>query len=137
MKFVVDANVVLSCLLREGTNAALLVNPILQLYAPAFLFQELQKHLPEILERTHRSASDLSALLTAFQYVIQVVPQEDFADLSDTAKRICPDQNDFMYFALAMKLQCPLWSNDKALRIQDHVRVVSTAELLAELSQNL
>ncbi len=41
-----------------------------------------------------------------------------------------PDENDIIYFALALKLKCCIWSNDKALKRQDRIMVLSTKELL-------
>ena len=35
-----------------------------------------------------------------------------------------PDENDSEYFALAMKFGCPIWSNDKRIKLQDKVRVI-------------
>ena len=35
-----------------------------------------------------------------------------------------------MYFALALKLNCGIWSNDKKLKNQDKVKVYSTEDLL-------
>ena len=37
------------------------------------------------------------------------------------------------YFALALKLNCPIWSEDKALKKQSKVKVYSTSELLKEI----
>ncbi|MBI2152065.1 hypothetical protein HYU21_05030 [Candidatus Woesearchaeota archaeon] len=35
-----------------------------------------------------------------------------------------------VYFALALKLNCALWSNDKKLREQSEVKVYNTYELV-------
>ena len=45
------------------------------------------------------------------------------------AEEISPDEKDILYFALALKLKCGIWSNDKRLKQQDQVRIYSTAEL--------
>lgn len=46
------------------------------------------------------------------------------------AKEISPDKNDIAYFALALKLKCPIWTNDKKLKDQDEIKVYSTSELI-------
>jgi len=40
-----------------------------------------------------------------------------------------PDYDDTEYLALAITLNCPLWSNDKALTQQKQVTVLSTQEI--------
>ena len=43
---------------------------------------------------------------------------------------ISPDADDTAYIALALHLNCPIWSNDKKLKKQDKVKVITTKELL-------
>lgn len=45
------------------------------------------------------------------------------------AQSITPDKYDQDYFALALKLGCPIWSNDKALKGQKRIKVYSTKEV--------
>ena len=45
-------------------------------------------------------------------------------------KKISPDINDTEYFALALKLKCSIWSNDKKLKKQNKVKVYSTEEIV-------
>jgi len=46
------------------------------------------------------------------------------------AKKLSPDPDDAAYFALALKLGIPIWSNDKKLTGQKQVRIYSTEELM-------
>jgi predicted nucleic acid-binding protein len=41
-----------------------------------------------------------------------------------------PDKKDVEYLALALKEKVPLWSNDKELKKQSYVMVLSTREIL-------
>jgi len=49
------------------------------------------------------------------------------------AKSISPDPDDSDFFALALKLNCPIWSEEKKLKKQLEVKVVNTSELIEEL----
>lgn len=40
---------------------------------------------------------------------------------------------DSEYFALALKLNCAIWSNDKRLKQQDKIKVYSTEDLVKVL----
>ena len=61
--------------------------------------------------------------------IINIIPKEDFVDYIEEAEKISPDPNDIMYFALALKLKCGIWSNDKRLKRQNKIKVYSTEEL--------
>lgn len=54
---------------------------------------------------------------------------EYYQESSDTS----PDPDDKMYFALALKLNIPIWSNDKELKKQKRVKVYTTEELIEEM----
>jgi len=45
-------------------------------------------------------------------------------------RRVSPDINDVPYLALALKLNCPVWSNDRKLKNQNAVRIYSTQEII-------
>ena len=46
------------------------------------------------------------------------------------ALQLSPDLKDAPYIALALKLNCPIWSQDKALKKQSVVKIYSTEELI-------
>jgi len=66
---------------------------------------------------------------------IEFIPFEEFVDLHEKAEQVSPDPNDVHYFALALKLSCGIWSNDKALKRQTAVKVFSTDDLLKLLGE--
>ena len=49
MKLVVDANVIVSCLIKEGKSIELLLNFLFEIYAPEFVLKEISNHKYEIL----------------------------------------------------------------------------------------
>ncbi len=99
MDLVVDANVLFSALIKEGFSHNLFFNENLHLFTPEYIFTELEKHKKELLNKTEK------------------------------AEEITPDPDDMAYFALALKLNCAIWSNDKKLKPQDKVEVYNTHEL--------
>ena len=62
--------------------------------------------------------------------VITIIPQEEYSKFIKEAEMISPDENDVLYFALALKLKCGLWSNDKRLKEQNKVIIYSTSEFM-------
>jgi len=136
MKLVVDANVLFSLLIKEGKTKELFMDFSLDLYAPEFVFDELEKHRQEILEKTKRSNDEFNSVLDIFEKIVKVVPTKDLTAYAENAKQISPDENDVSYFALALKLNCPIWSNDKELKKQNKIKVYSTEDLINALKDD-
>ena len=130
MRLVVDANILFSALISEGKTAEILVNNMGELYAPEFLLEEFRNHKREILTKTKRTSEDFEFIFGLFKEIIITVPSYEYRDFLPKAKEISPDPDDVPYFALALKLQIPLWSNDKKLKQQTQLKVCSTQDLL-------
>jgi len=130
MKLVVDANILFSALIKDSLTAEIISNGKIELFAPEFLFQEFEKYSGIILRKTSRTRKDFSKAVEAIKETLTIIPQEDFQEYIAEAKKICPDPQDTIYFALALKLKCPIWSNDKELKKQELVKIHSTHELI-------
>ena len=65
---------------------------------------------------------------------VNIVDDEDVARFAKEARALAPHIEDVPCFALALALDCGIWSNEKAFKKQSKVRVYSTAELLNLLS---
>ena len=133
MKLVIDANIIFSCFIKNGKSSELLINPLFELYTPDFVFEEIDKYSDVILKKTHRTWDEFIELISVFNGLIIVISPEFIKDNLIIAEKICPDFKDVPYFALALKLNCPIWSNDKALKLQDIIKIYSTEELVRKL----
>ena len=69
------------------------------------------------------------------QIKIKLIPYEGFQPFMKEAEQISPDTKDTEYLALAMKLKCAVWSNDKKLKTQDKVKIYSTEDLKKEFNK--
>jgi predicted nucleic acid-binding protein len=131
MELVIDANVVISALIASsGKTCDLMFSDRLRLYAPEFLSDEIDKHKAEICKKSKLVEVELDLAFALIFSRITLVPHADFSRHLSKAENICPDPDDTEYFALASRMGCPIWSNDKALKKQDSIRVISTHELL-------
>lgn len=133
MDLVLDANILFSGLLKNSLTAELLFHEHLKLYAPEFILEEFFKYEFLIETKMKRSHGEFVQIMHALKEVISVVPQEEYSELFEKAKRVSPDEKDFLYFALALKLGCAIWSNDKRLKDQKQIVVYSTPELVSLL----
>jgi predicted nucleic acid-binding protein len=132
----VDANILFAALIKKGHTELLLFNPKLKLIAPSYLFDELEKHKEVILKKTARSRDDLNNTLQDLRSIINMVPKERYEAELGKANLISPDPGDADYFALALKTRIPIWSNDKALKQQDSIKILTTKELINAQDDN-
>ncbi len=131
MKLVVDANIVFSALIKKGKTAELFFESELTLFSPEFLFEEVKKHKLDILKKTERTEEDVEKALMVLEKRVDIVKNKDTEKFLAQARSFCPDKGDVDYIALALKLKCPIWSQDKVLRQkQNKVKVWTTEELM-------
>lgn len=133
MELVVDANVLFSALIKQDITAEILLDLSLNIYSPEFILEEFEKHKQEILSKTKRTEEEFRGILDILKKIITLVPAEEFEDYLKESKEISPDPKDTAYLALALKLNSPIWSNDKKLKEQVKIKIYSTKELADEL----
>jgi predicted nucleic acid-binding protein len=140
VKLVIDANELFSAIIGRGKGLQSLVMDIIfsekvELFAPFRLLAELEKNRREIKRKSGFSDKEFDAFVEIIKLKIKFIPLEDFLDRILEAKDISPDPKDIEYFALALKLNCRIWSEERRLKRQSRVEVLSTSELIEFLSR--
>ena len=130
MQIIIDANPIISMLIKPGKPLELLLREELSIVAPAFLFEEIENNLEIIVKKSKLTKEEVVVFLSIIKQLITIIPEEEFFKYKEKAENICPDVKDAVYFALALYLKCPIWSNEKILKRQDHVIVYATHELM-------
>ena len=131
MDIVVDANIIFAALIKESTTHELLFDERLHIFTTEFFFTEFDKHAEELREKTEKSEEQLNHLLDILKRKITLIPMEGLLPYVDEAEKISPDSDDIAYLALALKLKCAIWSQDKKLKEkQNKVQVYSTEDLV-------
>ena len=130
MDIVVDANVLFAALIKESFSYHLLFSDTFHLFTPEYIFTEFENHKEELLDKTERTEEEFYRVLEILKRRIVLVPLEELNEYVKEAKNITPDPDDMAYFALALKLKCPIWSNDKKLKEQNIIKIYHTHELV-------
>ena len=130
MQVIVDANVLISILIKPGKPVDLLLIEELDFASPELLFEEIENNKELIIQKSGLSKEEIGRFIEVFRRKITVVPEEEFLEYREKAEAICPDEKDITYFALALRMGCPIWSNEKKLKEQDQVKVWATHELM-------
>ena len=129
MDLVVDANIIFAALIKNNFSHHLLFSGNFRLFTPEYMFTELEQHKEEILQKTDRTTEEFLRMVEILKRRIILVPLEELIPYVKEAEKITPDPDDMAYFALALKLDCAIWSNDKKLKEQDKIRIYPTHEL--------
>ena len=131
MDLVVDANEIFAALIKESKTYKLIFDERLHLFSTEFFFTEFKEHSEEIREKTGKTEEELNNLLDVLIKRIALVPMEELLPYLDEAEKISPDPDDVAYIALALKLKCAIWSQDRKLKEnQSKVQVYSTEDLV-------
>ncbi len=130
MHIVIDANVIIAMLIKPGKPVEIFFREDLEISAPEIIFEELRNHKETIIKKSHISDIEIEELLRLLRKRIISIPQKEFIDHIKVAEKICPDPNDVQYFALALHLNCPIWTNEKRLKEQSVIKIYSTHELI-------
>ena len=130
----VDANVMFAALIRAGMTRSILYHIDIRCFAPEFIFKEYDRYRRTIKTKSKMSDRKFQSGFSVVRRRIHVVPEIAFKSCIEHAREISPDINDMLYFAVALSLNIPIWSNDRALREgQDEVWVYSTEDLVRML----
>jgi len=130
---VLDANILFSAVIKNGKTAELLTSDKLDLITPEFILSEFSKYKQELLIKTHRSPEEFAKFLLIIQDKVDIIPSLESKPFLKQAESLSPDPKDLQYFAVALKYNCAIWSNDKILKEQKGIKVFSTSELANEL----
>ncbi len=113
---VLDANILIRAVL--GKRVRLLIEQYVAqvfLCAPDLCFMEAELHLPEIIARRGGERESATVLLTALSPFIVEIDASFYDPYRDKAqKRIgARDPDDWHVVAVALLLNCPIWTEDK------------------------
>ena len=130
-KIVIDANILFASLIKSGVTAKLLFSEKYHLFAPEFLFQEFSKYKQLIMNKTHRTSEEFDQYFAIVKNRIKIVQLSLIKPFLKQASDFSPDPKDTVYHALALKLNCSLWSNDKDLKEnQSKVEILTTRDMM-------
>ena len=131
MKLVLDSNIIFSALIRKSTTRNIILSDVFELHAPEYIFAEITKHKELLLRKSKMTESDFNALLLLLQKHVHFVSKENYNEKMVMAEDILReiDITDSPFLALAMALNCSIWSNDGHFKQQDKIGVYTTKEL--------
>lgn len=133
MKLIVDANVLISALIKDSTARKVLLDPKHEMYTPEYIVQEIYAYVDVISKKNSLSRDEnLRALEILLKYCKQVPPAfylDKLKEAIEIMKKI--DEKDAQYLALAMSFKNDgILSEDKHFEKQNVVKVWKIKDLI-------
>ena len=132
MRVVVDTNILVSFFRQNPVNK-IISNPgffKIQLFSPEYVFEELKKNKNNILKYSRLSSGKFDEKISDLKNFVKAIPKNLFKEFEKEAKKIAPHEKDLPIFALALKLECPIWSNELSFKEQDKIKVFSAFDMI-------
>lgn len=139
MKIVVDSNVLFTFFWSDSIFREFSKIKDIEFLSPEYSLEEINKYSKEIRKKARISSKEFKKALNDLAQVVNFVSLEQYSDFfkkaKDLAKDLSTDQEyEFLYdidfYALALKLNCPIWSNDLLFKKQQKVIVLNTKEII-------
>jgi predicted nucleic acid-binding protein len=130
---VVDASVVVAGLFAEGTvRDVLLTTDAVTLCAPAYLREEVERHLPRVANRARIPVEMVRTIFEDILGCLELIPVGVYASSMSEARRLARLADaigDEDYIALALALNAKIWTLDRDFRRVAGIRVLSTRQV--------
>jgi len=112
-KLAVDANPILSAIIGGKARSVFLNADHISFYTTLFNFKEVEKYIPTLASKYSLPLDDLYLALSTLP--ISVCDVEFYKETLKKATSLIGDRDpdDIHLLGLALKLSCPIWSNDR------------------------
>jgi len=112
-KLAVDANPILSAVIGGKARSVFLDADHISFYTTLFNFKEVEKYIPTLASKRSLPLDDLYLALSTLP--ISVCDVDFYKDTLKKAESLIGDRDpdDIHLLGLALRLSCPIWSNDK------------------------
>ena len=130
MNIVIDTNVFVSALIKEGLTRDLITNSYHTFLFPEFELQEIENHKEEILKKSKLSRKDFYTLLFNLLKYVKIIRIGRIIIYREEANEIMGkiDKNDAQFIATALAFNCIIWSDSKHFQKQNKIKVFTTRE---------
>ena len=138
-QLVVDTNILITFFWENSTFSQILKENKFELFSPEYALTELKKHEEEIIKKANITKNLFDKKREEFLEYIEFISLEMYSGEFKIIQQILKDYRkneeeqlieDIDFLALALKLNCPLWSHDKLLKKQEKIIILTTKDII-------
>ncbi len=135
MKLVIDANIIISALIKDGLHRALIISDKFNLISPDYIVGEVEKYIPYIAKKAKLDVFDIELIFALIFQHITVIPKTEYEDYLNTKEsKSIDDSKDIPYIACYLATKSDgIWSNDGDFKITNEKISIYTTEKLLEV----
>ena len=113
MNIVIDTNILISALIKQGMTRELIVNSQFNLLIPEFELTEIYKHKQLILDKSEISEKEFTSLLNYLLNYFKIIRTDETVHYRIQAKRIMEhiDPDDIIFIATALACDAAISAN--------------------------
>src|SRR4030042_5798228 len=130
MKLIVDNNILFSMMKPDSVASKMFAFLNSEFIAPSFILHEFNRYNNECLKKSGLPKKDFNKRKNFIFSRINFIDFKEYKDFIQEAFKGLLDEDDTPYIALALKIKAPVWSNDKDLKKQEKITILSTEDLM-------
>ncbi len=138
MNIIIDSNILFSALIRDSTIRKLILDCDEVFLFPEYIFEELEEHKEELLRKSKMFEEEFNDLLQLILKKVKVIPNIVLIPYREEAVEIIKDIDidDVIFIACALAYSdSAIWSEDKALKKQNRIKILNTAEAIDSIQK--
>jgi len=130
---VIDANILISALIKDGIIRRILANFKINFLFPDFGLNEIYSCKTEIIRKAKVSEKEFDILLLRLLKYVRLIPFDIIVRYKKEADSIIGhiDKEDTAFIATALAFNAPIWSDDKHFQQQNKVKVLTTKDIIS------
>ncbi len=129
---ILDANIIFSFFKKDSMRRQLikkLLRDNYKLLSPDFVLEEILNNKEKIKKFSQISEPEFAFLFYLLNKEIITLPKSSYSKFLTEAESFAPHTKDNSYFALALYLGCPIWSDEKNFKQQRKIKIFTTKEI--------
>jgi predicted nucleic acid-binding protein len=134
VRIVIDSNALFAALIKDSTTRRIILEYEGLFLFPEVIFEEVEKYKSDLLRKSGMDEKEFNKLLELLLRKVMIVPTElldPYYDESDKLAKSVESPEDQLFFACALAYpDSIIWSNDKKLRKQTKVKIITTSEMI-------
>ena len=137
MNITIDSNILFSAIIKDSLTRKLILEYDGLFLFPSYIFEEMEKHKELLLKKSGMNEKEFNELMGLILKKVAIVQEEVLLKYRQEALEIIRgiDESDVVFIACALAHDNSiLWSNEKRLKNQSRVKVMSTNEISKILS---
>ncbi len=135
MKFVVDTNIILSALLKDGLSREILTDFNFNFFTPSFALSEIIKYKDYVCKKASFTEEKFDSILKKIFEYLTIVPSKDYTNYINTSRELIKDVDDVAFLACAIAINAFILSNDKHFKKQKRIKVFTADEFIRKFTK--